>query len=101
MNPVSFEFKNAWLAQVQGCKGNPFENYLRDLSTNERPAFRALDQSEALVSARFLVLVKSGVYQSEANVPIDIQWSGTGLFIGPFLYSTASSLDGLIGRLPL
>ena len=53
MNPVSFEVKNARLAQVQGRKGTFFENFLRDLPTNEKPAFRALDQSEALVSARF------------------------------------------------
>ena len=53
MNPVSFEVKNARLAQVQGRKGTPFENFLRDLSTNEKPAFRALDQSEASVLARF------------------------------------------------
>ena len=79
MNPVSFEFKNAWLAQVQGHKGTPFENLLRDLSTNEKPAFRALDQSEASVLARFEVLVESGVYQSDTNVPIDLQSSGTGL----------------------
>ena len=53
MNPVSFEVKNAQLAQVQGRKGTPFEYLLRDLSTNEKPAFRALDQSEASVLARF------------------------------------------------
>ena len=79
MNPVSFEVKNARLAQVQGRKGTPFEKFLRDLSTNEKPAFRALDQSEASVSARFEVLVESGVYQSDANVPIDLESSGTGL----------------------
>ena len=52
MNPVSFEVKNAPLAQVQGRKGTPFENFLRDLSTNEKPAFWALDQSEASIAAR-------------------------------------------------
>ena len=53
MNPVSFEVKNARLAQFQDRKGIPFENFLRDLGTNEKPAFRARDQSEASVSARF------------------------------------------------
>ena len=79
MNPVSFEVKNARLAQVQGRKGTPFENFLRDLLTNEKPAFQALDQSEASVSARFEVLVESGVYQSDTNVPIDLQSSGNRL----------------------
>ena len=51
-NPVSVEVNNAGLAEVQDCKGTPFEKFLRDLSTNEKPAFRALDQSEASVSAR-------------------------------------------------
>ena len=53
MNPVSFEVKNARLVQVQGRKGTPHENFLRDLSTNEKPAFGALDQSEASLSDRF------------------------------------------------
>ena len=79
MNPVSFEVKNAQLAQVQGRKGTPFENFLRDLSTNEKPAFRALDQSEASVSARFSLLDKTEVYQSKGNVPIDCRWNVTEL----------------------
>ena len=78
-NPVPAEVNNARLAQVQDCKGTPFEIFLSDLSTNEKPAFWALDQSEAWVSARLYVLVESGVYQSDANVPIDLQSSGTGL----------------------
>ena len=53
MNPVSFEVKNAQLAQVQGRKGTPFENFQSEISTNEKPAFQALDQSEASVLARF------------------------------------------------
>ena len=53
MNPVSFEVKKTRLAQVQGRKGTPFDHFLRDLSTNKKPAFHALNQSEASVSARF------------------------------------------------
>ena len=78
-NPASFQAKNTWLAQSQDLKGTPLENFLRDLSTNEKPAFWALDQSGASISARFSVLAKSGVYQSNANVPIDWQTSVTGV----------------------
>ena len=52
-NPLSFDANKSRLAQVKDRKGTPFENFLRDLSTNERPAFQALDQSEASISARF------------------------------------------------
>ena len=72
-NPVSFEGKNDQLADVQDFKGTPFENFLSDLSTNEKPAFWALDQWEGSIYARFLVWVLSGVYQYNANAPIDYQ----------------------------
>ena len=45
--------KNARLAQNLDHKGTPFEHFLRDLSTNEKSAFWALDQSEASISANF------------------------------------------------
>ena len=70
-NPVSFEGKNDQLADVQDFKGTPFENFLSDLSTNEKPEFWALDQWEGSIYARFLVWVLSGVYQYNANAPID------------------------------
>ena len=78
-NSVSFAVKNTRLVLIQVCKGTTLENFLRDLSTNEKPAFRPLDQSEASVSARFSLLAKSEVYQSKANVPIDCQWNVTEL----------------------
>ena len=59
---VSFEVNICQLAQIQDQKGTPFERFLRDLSTNEKPVFWALDQSEASIFARFSVLAKSGVY---------------------------------------
>ena len=71
--------KNTRLAQIQNCKGNPFEKFLRLLSTNEKPAFWALDQPEAPILAWFSVLPKSRVYQSNANVPIGWQPSVTGV----------------------
>ena len=76
---MSFKVDNSRLAQTQDLKGTPFENFLRDLSTNEKPAFWALDQSEAFILARISVLAKSRVYQSNANVPIDWQPSVTGV----------------------
>ena len=45
-----------WNQVYQDCKGTPFGNCLGALSTNQRPAFQALDQSEALILARFLQL---------------------------------------------
>ena len=58
---------------VQDRKGTPFEIFLRLLSTNEKPAFKALDQSEPWISNRLSVLTKSGKHQCTANVPINIQ----------------------------
>ena len=74
---MSVVVKNSWLVQVQDCKGTPLEYLLRDLSTNEKPAFWALDQSEASVSARFSLLAKSEVYKSSADVQIDWKSSNT------------------------
>ena len=48
---MQIDVKNARLAQFQDFKGNPFENFQRELSTNEKPAFKALDQWEASISA--------------------------------------------------
>ena len=76
---MPFEVNNARLEHFQVCKGTPFENFLRELSTNGKPAFWALDQWEASILARFSVLAKSGVYQSNANVPIDCQLNANGL----------------------
>ena len=39
-NLVPIEFKNTQLEQNQNHKGFPFENFLRKLSTNEKPRFR-------------------------------------------------------------
>ena len=41
------------LAQILARKGIPFENFRRRLSTNEKPRFRALDQSQASISGKF------------------------------------------------
>ena len=78
-NPVLFEVNKARLAHIQDCKGTPLENFLRDLSTNEKPAFWALDQWEASISAGFSGFAKYGVCQSNANVQIDCQLSGITL----------------------
>ena len=60
---MSIEVKIIQLTQEQYRKGTPFENFLWDLSTNEKPAFWALHQSEASILARFFLLIKSGVPQ--------------------------------------
>ena len=46
---VKKSFKNAPLAGFQDRKGTPFEHFRRVLSTNQKPGFRALDQSEASI----------------------------------------------------
>ena len=68
-NLVPIEFKNTQLEQNQNHKGFPFENFLRELSTNEKPAFSALDQWEASISARFWTFSKLWAIQSTANWP--------------------------------
>ena len=55
------------LAEVQDCKGTPFEDFPRVLSTNRKPAFRALDQWEASISARFWTSAKLWTIQCIAN----------------------------------
>ena len=66
-NLVPIEFKNTQLEQNQNHKGFPFENFLRELSTNEKPAFGALDQWETSISVRFLLIAKPGVFQFNEN----------------------------------
>ena len=60
-------FKTHPLAEVQDRKGTPFEYFRRVLSTNQRPGFRALDQSEASISARFLAFAKFLSIQCTVN----------------------------------
>ena len=72
-NPVLFEVKNSWLVQVQYCKGTPLEYLLRDLKTNEKPSFWALDQWEPFILASISVLAKFEVLKSNANVSINWQ----------------------------
>ena len=55
------------LAEVQDCKGTPFEDFPRVLSTNRKPGFRALDQWEASISARFWSCAKRWTIQCIAN----------------------------------
>ena len=71
--------KKARLAQFEDQRRIPFKKFPRDLSTNEKPAFLALDQSGASISARFLALAESGVHQSNANAPIDWQTNVSGV----------------------
>ena len=61
------EVKNAWLAQFHYFKGTPFEFFLRVLSTNEKPAFWALDQWEIPISGRFSLFAKPEAYQFNYN----------------------------------
>ena len=76
-NLVPIEVKNTQLAEIQDHKGTPFEKFSEDLSTNEKPAFRALDQWEASISARFLFFAKPGVYQSNDNRTIERHFDAT------------------------
>ena len=55
------------LAEVEDRKGTPFEDFLRVFSTNRKPAFRALDQWEASISARFWTSAKLWTIQCIAN----------------------------------
>ena len=71
---MSFEVKNAQLGKIQDYKVTPFKIFLRDLSTNEKPAFWALDQSQALISASFLTLTKSGDHHPIWAVKVDLGW---------------------------
>ena len=45
---------------VPGSK-EPLRKFIMGISTNEKPGFLAIDQSEASISSRFLVLAKSGI----------------------------------------
>ena len=75
------------MAQAQDRKGTPFEHFQKLLWTNQKPAFRALDQSEATILARFSGSVQSGAIQcsttqirlkagSVNSVPV-CHWSAT------------------------
>ena len=75
------------MAQTQDRKGTPFEHFQRVLWTNQKPVFRALDQSEASILARFSDSVQSGAIQccvtqirlkagSVNSVPV-CHWSAT------------------------
>ena len=95
-NLVPIEVKNTQLAEIQDRKGTPFEKFSEDLSTNEKPAFQALDQWEASISARFLFFDKPGVYQSNDNRTIERHFDATevpssnanGLSIKPIHYKS-------------
>ena len=67
---VKKSFKNAPLAGFQDRKGTPFEHFRRVLSTNQKPGFRALDQSEASISAKFSASAKFEPTQCTATVPL-------------------------------
>ena len=67
---MPFEVNNARLEHFQVCKGTPFENFLGDLSTNEKPAFWALDQSEASISAKYPASANFESIQCTATVPL-------------------------------
>ena len=47
--------RTTWNLVYQDCKATPFGYCLGDLSTNQKPSFEALDQSEALILAGFSV----------------------------------------------
>ena len=75
------------MAQTQDRKGTPFEHFQRVLWTNQKPVFRALDQSEASILARFSDSLQSGAIQccvtqirlkagSVNSVPV-CHWSAT------------------------
>ena len=49
-------------------KGIPFENFQRVLSTNQKPGFWALDQSEALILAKFFASTKFEIIQWTVEV---------------------------------
>ena len=87
-NLVPIEVKNTQLAEIQDRKGTPFEKFSEDLSTNEKPAFRALDQWEASISARFLFFAKPGVYQSNDNQPIERHFNATEVPIQGYLLTS-------------
>ena len=72
---VPIEVKNTQLAEIQNHKGTLFKNFLRGLSTNEKPVFWALNQWEAPIEVRIFLLAKFGVYQSNDNQPIRCDWS--------------------------
>ena len=67
---VKKSFKNAPLAGFQDRKGTPFEHFRRVLSTNQKPGFRALDQSEASISAKFPASAKFETIQWTVTVPL-------------------------------
>ena len=87
-NLVPIEVKNTQLAEIQDHKGTPFEKFSEDLSTNEKPAFRALDQWEASISARFLFFAKPGDYQSNDNQPIERHFNATEVPIQGYLLTS-------------
>ena len=66
-NLVPIEVKNTQLAESQDHKGTPFEKFSDNLSTNEKPAFQALNQWEISISARFLLFPKPRIYQFNHN----------------------------------
>ena len=67
MNPNP---KNTGVADFYDRKGTPFEHFRRVLSTNQKPGFRALDQSEASISAKYSASAKFESTQCTATVPL-------------------------------
>ena len=66
------------MAQILDCKGNPFENFWRRLSTNEKPRFQALDQSQASISGIFYSLTNSKGCHCASIQPVKARWKLTG-----------------------
>ena len=62
------------LAQILARKGIPFENFRRRLSTNEKPRFRALDQSQASISGKFYSLTNSKGCHCASIQPVKARW---------------------------
>ena len=69
MNPNP---KDTGVADFYDRKGTPFEHFRRVLSTNQKPGFRALDQSEASISAKYSASAKS--VTEDPLEPIFPQW---------------------------
>ena len=72
----------------QNWWANPFEKFLRGLSTNEKQAFQAMDQPEAFILARSLMLAKSELNchstqetytRVQSEMPIHL-WGGNSQF---------------------
>ena len=114
-NLVPIEVENTQLAEIQDHKGTLFENFLRGLSTNEKPVFWALDQWEAPISVRFFCCPnleftnpmiisqltdiwvqlenQCNATRNENWISMDCQWNANWLPIKSLLTSNQVSID--------